>query len=115
MKSNKRGWQNYNLEDVEKCLQVQSHDEERLLKFKNIVTQFESLKINKEKIKKWYDISMRKHLEIGNNMLFFKPKLGSFLEKLKNRWLKPFTILQIFPHGVIELINNQGEKFKVNG
>ena len=54
-------------------------------------------------------------MEIGNHMLFFEPTLGSFLEKLKNRWSRPFTMLQVFSSKDMELINNQGENFKVNG
>ena len=38
-----------------------------------------------------------------------------FQRNFKNRWSGPFIVSQIFSHGAMELINNQGEKFKVNG
>ena len=108
MKSNKRGLtKSCDLEDIEKCLQVQSYDEEGLLKYQNTITPCESPTNYKEKTKKWHNTSKRrKHMEIGNHVLFCKSRMESFPEKLKNRWPGPFTMSQVLSHGVIELINN---------
>ncbi|GKG13753.1 hypothetical protein Tco_0350713, partial [Tanacetum coccineum] len=38
-----------------------------------------------------------------------------FSGKLKSRWSGPFTIVQVFPYGTIELSQNSGPNFKVNG
>ncbi|GJW78918.1 hypothetical protein Tco_0140600 [Tanacetum coccineum] len=35
--------------------------------------------------------------------------------KLKSRWSGPFTIVQVFPYGTVELSQNSGPNFKVNG
>ncbi|GKA77603.1 reverse transcriptase domain-containing protein [Tanacetum coccineum] len=37
------------------------------------------------------------------------------LSKLKSRWSGPFTIVQVFPYGTVELSQNSGPNFKVNG
>ena len=61
----------YDLEDIEKCLEVQSYDEEGLIKYQNTVTPCESSINYKEKMKKCHDVSKRrKCVEIGNHMLF---------------------------------------------
>ncbi|GJU79809.1 hypothetical protein Tco_1282174 [Tanacetum coccineum] len=35
--------------------------------------------------------------------------------KLKSCWSGPFTIVQVFPYGTVELSQNSGPNFKVNG
>ncbi|XP_021716892.1 uncharacterized protein LOC110684766 [Chenopodium quinoa] len=35
--------------------------------------------------------------------------------KLKSRWLGPFTVTKVNKFGSVELVNNEGEEFKVNG
>ncbi|GJU15334.1 reverse transcriptase domain-containing protein [Tanacetum coccineum] len=37
------------------------------------------------------------------------------LRKLKTRWSGPFTVTQVFPYGTVELSQNSGPNFKVNG
>ncbi|GJR65901.1 reverse transcriptase domain-containing protein [Tanacetum coccineum] len=37
------------------------------------------------------------------------------LNDLKSRWSGPFTIVQVFPYGTVELSKNSGPNFKVNG
>ena len=38
-----------------------------------------------------------------------------FPGKLKSKWTGPFIVTQVFPHGAVELENNEGTRFKVNG
>ncbi|GKC01850.1 hypothetical protein Tco_0993460 [Tanacetum coccineum] len=38
-----------------------------------------------------------------------------FSERLKSRWSGPFTISHVFPYGTVELSQNSGPNFKVNG
>ena len=39
-----------------------------------------------------------------------------FPGKLKSRWIGPFIIHQVYPNGVVELLNsNSTDTFKVNG
>ncbi|GKA10190.1 reverse transcriptase domain-containing protein [Tanacetum coccineum] len=42
-------------------------------------------------------------------------RLKIFFGKLKSRWSGPFTIVQVFPYGTVELSQNSGPNFKVNG
>ena len=48
-------------------------------------------------------------------MLLFNSRLKLFLEKLKLRWLGPFIVKQVYPHGAIEIWNQNSGAFKVNG
>lgn len=48
-------------------------------------------------------------------MLLFNSRLKIFSGKLKTRWSGPFTITQVFPYGTIELAQQDGPNFKVNG
>ena len=46
----------------------------------------------------------------------FSSTLGClFPGKLKSKWTGPFLIIQVFPHGAIELKNKEGARFNVNG
>ena len=35
--------------------------------------------------------------------------------KLKSKWIGPYFITQVFPHGAVELETKEGVRFKVNG
>ncbi|KAK8621977.1 hypothetical protein V6N13_097605 [Hibiscus sabdariffa] len=35
--------------------------------------------------------------------------------KLRSKWLGPFTVTEVFPHGAIEIEDDSGQRFKVNG
>lgn len=48
-------------------------------------------------------------------MLLFNSRLHFFTGKLKSKWTGSYLIIQLFPHGVVELENNEGVWFKVNG
>ena len=77
---------------------------------------YESALLYKERMKKWHDkhISRRK-FEVEDSVLLFNSRLKLFPGKLKSRWSGPFKVANVFSHGAIELENDQGEKFKVNG
>ncbi|GJU27692.1 hypothetical protein Tco_1166313 [Tanacetum coccineum] len=51
----------------------------------------------------------------GDQVLLFNSRLKIFSGKLKSRWSGPFTIVQVFPYGTVELSQNSGPNFKVNG
>ena len=46
---------------------------------------------------------------------FLNSKLKLFPGKLKSKWSGPFKISQVYSSGVVELANNDGSVFKVNG
>ena len=49
-------------------------------------------------------------------MLLYDSKLHLFPGKLKSRWTNPFIIHQVYPNGVVDLLNSKdGRIFKVNG
>ncbi|GJS54845.1 reverse transcriptase domain-containing protein [Tanacetum coccineum] len=58
------------------------------------------------------------HDQAYENSLIYKEKTKRIHDaKIKNRsrWSGPFTIVQVFPYGTVELSQNSGPNFKVNG
>ena len=52
----------------------------------------------------------------GQQVLLFKSRLRLFPGKLKSRWSGPFVVKIVFPHGAVEIFENDpGQTFKVNG
>ncbi|GKF42305.1 hypothetical protein Tco_0125647, partial [Tanacetum coccineum] len=53
------------------------------------------------------------------NSLIYKEKTKRIhdakIKNRKSRWSGPFTIVQVFPYGTVELSQNSGPNFKVNG
>ncbi|GKD65284.1 reverse transcriptase domain-containing protein, partial [Tanacetum coccineum] len=52
---------------------------------------------------------------VDDRVLLFNSRLKIFSGKLKTRWSGPFTVTQVFPYGTVELSQNSGPNFKVNG
>ncbi|GKD66534.1 hypothetical protein Tco_1308642 [Tanacetum coccineum] len=80
--------------------------------------------IYKEKTKRIHDSKIKNHVfndfpdcenSRGDRVLLFNSRLKIFSGKLKSRWSGPFTIVQVFPYGTVELSQNSGPNFKVNG
>ena len=59
-------------------------------------------------------IRVVKKFKVGERVLLFNSWLRLFPGKLKSRWSGPFTVMQVFPHGAIEIEGADGVKFKVN-
>ncbi|KAK0592079.1 hypothetical protein LWI29_012916 [Acer saccharum] len=78
---------------------------------------YESAKLYKEKTKLIHDkMIVHKDLRPGMQVLVFNSRLKLFPGKLKSRWFGPFRVTQVFPHGAVEVQNEQnGNMFKVNG
>ncbi|GJU92361.1 reverse transcriptase domain-containing protein [Tanacetum coccineum] len=77
---------------------------------------YENSLIYKEKTKKLHDSKIKNRiLNVGDRVLLFNSRLKIFSGKLKSRWSGPFTIVQVFPYGTVELSQNSGPNFKVNG
>ena len=74
-------------------------------------------KISKERYKKWHDQMVApKIFQKGDKVLLYDSKLHIFPGILKSRWIAPFTIHQVYPNGVVELLSsNENQTFKVNG
>ncbi|CAN6547921.1 unnamed protein product [Malus baccata var. baccata] len=78
---------------------------------------YESSRIYKEKSKAFHDkMILRKNFVIGQKVLLFNSRLRLFPGKLRSRWVGPFVVTNIFPHGAVEIRSTKtGNMFKVNG
>ena len=78
---------------------------------------YESSRIYKARTKAFHDAHInRKSFEPGQKVWLFNSKLRLFPGKLRSRWDGPFIVVQVWPHGAVEIRNLQnGQVFKVNG
>ncbi|GKC34691.1 reverse transcriptase domain-containing protein [Tanacetum coccineum] len=77
---------------------------------------YEKSLIYKEKTKRIHDSKIKNRVfNVGDRVLLFNSRLKIFSGKLKSRWSGPFTIAQVYPYGTVELSQNSGPNFKVNG
>ncbi|GJZ87757.1 reverse transcriptase domain-containing protein [Tanacetum coccineum] len=77
---------------------------------------YENSLIYKEKTKRIHDSKIKNCVfNVGDRVLFFNSRLKIFSGKLKTRWSGPFTVTQVFQYGTVELSQNSGPNFKVNG
>ncbi|KAK8991107.1 hypothetical protein V6N11_062131 [Hibiscus sabdariffa] len=77
---------------------------------------YDSAQIFKDKTKEFHDLRISfKSFNFGQKVLLFNSKLKLFSGKLRSKWLGPFTVTEVFPHGAVEIENDSGERFKVNG
>ena len=78
---------------------------------------YESSRIYKEKTKTFHDKQiLRKNFEVGQKVLLFHSRLKLFPGKLRSRWVGPFVVINVFPHGAVEIRSlKTGKEFKVNG
>ncbi|XP_074368473.1 uncharacterized protein LOC141708622 [Apium graveolens] len=77
---------------------------------------YDSCRLYKERTKKIHDkVIQRRDFHVGDKVLLFNLRLRLFPGKLKSGWSGPFTITDIKFHGAIEIMGQDGTKFKVNG
>ncbi|KAH9751080.1 hypothetical protein KPL71_014142 [Citrus sinensis] len=78
---------------------------------------YESSRFYKEKTKTFHDrMILRKEFSVGQKVLLFHSKLKLFPGKLHSRWVGPFIVTNVFPHGAVEIRSPTSDKvFKVNG
>nr|GEU37414.1 reverse transcriptase domain-containing protein [Tanacetum cinerariifolium] len=77
---------------------------------------YENSLIYKEKTKRIHDAKIKNRVfNVGDQVLLFNLRLKSFSRKLKSCWSGPFTIVQVFPYGTVELSQSSWPNFKVNG
>ncbi|XP_073153249.1 uncharacterized protein [Henckelia pumila] len=78
---------------------------------------YASSKIYKEKTKVFHDkMISRRAFEVGQKVLLYHLRLRLFPGKLRSRWIGPFVITDVFPHGAVEIKSLETAKtFKVNG
>ncbi|KAJ8749935.1 hypothetical protein K2173_013850 [Erythroxylum novogranatense] len=107
---------------VKQCnMQLEEAGEHRKLQLQELDEirndAYENSRIYKEKTKVFHDhMISRKHFIIGQKVLLYHSRLKLFPGKLKSKWIGPFVITNIFPHGAIEIRSLETHKvFKVNG
>ncbi|XP_021759471.1 uncharacterized protein LOC110724357 [Chenopodium quinoa] len=100
----------YDLSGKERKLQLLELEELRL-------EPYENAKIYKDKTKAFHDKNIaRKSFQVGQKVLLFNTCLKLFPGKLQTRWLGPFVVTNVFPHGAVEIKDyNTNKTFKVNG
>ncbi|GJU86558.1 reverse transcriptase domain-containing protein [Tanacetum coccineum] len=77
---------------------------------------YENSLIYKEKTNRIHDSKIKNYVfNVGDQVLLFNSRLKMFSGKLKSRWSGPFTIAHVIPYGTVELSQNSGPNFKVNG
>ncbi|KAK2416448.1 hypothetical protein QL285_038843 [Trifolium repens] len=95
---------------MERKLQLQQLEELRL-------EAYESSRIYKEKTKHFHDkMISRKEFSVGQQVLLFNSRLKVMAGKLRSKWIGPFVVTNVFPHGAVEIKSAGTNKvFKVNG
>ncbi|GJZ32202.1 reverse transcriptase domain-containing protein [Tanacetum coccineum] len=77
---------------------------------------YENSLIYKDKTKRIHDAKIKNRVfKIGDQVLLFNLRLKIFFGKFKSCSSGPFTIVQVFPYGTVELSQNSRPNFKVNG
>ncbi|GKB69360.1 reverse transcriptase domain-containing protein [Tanacetum coccineum] len=78
---------------------------------------YENTRIYKERTKRWHDSRLRgdKDFKNGDKVLLFNSRLKLHPGKLKSKWTGPFTVKTMYPYGAVEITDNNGSSFKVNG
>ncbi|KAM1936791.1 hypothetical protein ACFX15_014018 [Malus domestica] len=78
---------------------------------------YENARIYKEKTKAFHDKMIRaKTFYIGQKVLLFNSRLRLFPGKLRSKWVGPFIVTNVFPHGAVQIKSARTQQeFKVNG
>ncbi|KAL4319568.1 hypothetical protein GQ457_18G013180 [Hibiscus cannabinus] len=77
---------------------------------------YDSARSFKEKTKAFHDRNISfKSFSVGKKVLLFNSKFKIFAGKLKSKWLGPLTVVDVFPHGAVQVEDIFGTRFKVNG
>ena len=78
---------------------------------------YESSKDFKAKTKAFHDSRIiRKHFVIGMKVLLYDSRLHLFPGKLQSRWIGPYIVHKVYPHGAMEIEDPKtGIISKVNG
>ena len=94
--------------------------EKRLLQLNELdklrMNAYENAKLYKDRTKLWHDKHLiKKEFYESELVLLFNSRLKIFPKKLKSHWLGPFKVVKVYHHGAVDIANDKGEIFKVNG
>jgi len=78
---------------------------------------YSNAEIYKAKTKAWHDkLILRKDFKANDKVLLFQSRLRLFPGKLQSRWVGPFIVTRVHPHGAIEIRSVKNNRtMKVNG
>ncbi|KAM1002837.1 hypothetical protein ACFX2C_003223 [Malus domestica] len=78
---------------------------------------YENARIYKEKTKAFHEkMIWGKTFSIGQKVLLFNSNLRLFAGKLRSKWIGPFVVTNVFPHGAVQVKSlRNGDELKVNG
>ncbi|KAJ8770550.1 hypothetical protein K2173_018041 [Erythroxylum novogranatense] len=78
---------------------------------------YENSRIYKLKTKAFHDEMLcRKSFKIGQKVLLYQSKFRLFPGKLRSRWVGPYVVRNVYPHGAVEIEELGTDRvFKVNG
>ena len=77
---------------------------------------YKNAKLYKDRTKMWHDKHlMKKDFYEGELVLLYNSRLKLFPGKLRSRWSCPFKVVKVHPYGAIEISDDTGKVFKVNG
>ena len=92
-----------------RLLQLNELDELRM-------NAYENAKLYKDRTKLWHDKHLTKNdFYEGELVLLYNSRLKLFPRKLRSRWSGPFKVVKVHPYGAIEISDDDGKVFKVNG
>ena len=70
---------------------------------------YESSKIYKERTKPFHDkLISQKEFVVGQKVLLFNSRLKLFPGKLRSRWVGPFVVVKVYPHGAMDIESPNG-------
>nr|GEY98252.1 hypothetical protein [Tanacetum cinerariifolium] len=77
---------------------------------------YENSLVYKEKTKRIHDSNIKNRVfNVGDQVLLFNSRLKIFSGMLKTHWSGRFAIAKVFSYGTVELSQDNGPNFKVNG
>ncbi|XP_073153607.1 uncharacterized protein [Henckelia pumila] len=78
---------------------------------------YDSSKIYKKNTKALHDkMISKREFKVGQKVLLYHSRLWLFPGKLRSKWIGLFVIINVLPHGAIEIQSLETSKiFKVNG
>ncbi|GKA53593.1 retrovirus-related pol polyprotein from transposon TNT 1-94 [Tanacetum coccineum] len=81
------------------------------------VGAYENTRIYKERTKKWHDSRLRgeKYFKEGDKVLLYNSHLKMYPGKLKSKWSGSNIVKTVYPYKAVEIIDEKGFSFKVNG
>ena len=102
---------NFDLKKVgmKRLLQLNELDELRM-------NAYENAKLYKDRTQSWHDKHIvKKEFHKGDLILLYNSRMKLFPSKLKSRWSGPFKVVKVHSYGAVDITNDKGESFKVNG